>query len=476
MSECLWECLAVNLRKVLAVTAVSIFLVLPAGVSAAEQGEFHYEASLSDGHSSLRSAVLPWTVLSHLLQENQADLQVVNAAGQAVPSLVRPVASVTQNREEIRSLDFFSGDDPERLGTLLTLQDGGAAKLTELNQPGRHYLIVHNSPQTPDNELPLQALALDWLDLPHWLPKSLLLESSDDLLRWTPVGIAGLPYVLTEKSTTLENKILKFSEPVKARFIRLSGTDDFAPLLPTLLQVSGQFGESSTKNTLNWQAVGLQAGENLQTFDYEVPPSVPVSQWRLALTQPGSVYAGTLYTRSGKGGRYGEQAGEWQYQHDFRDYLLTTDAGELRADAGTVSAGTSREWRFDFSQPAPMLVTDAPRLELGWQPLEVRFVAQGAGPFRLRYGSRANTLEPVSAFDANLAATKAEAVTVGEEVQLSALEPEFTVPKLWLRLLLWGVLGSAVVALLWMARRLLREVGKPGQVAEDGEVGHKGQE
>lgn len=275
--------------------------ILSQSAPVAASGDFHYEAPLSDGKSSLRSTVLPWTVLSHLLQENQADLQVYNADNQAVPFNVRPLAT---------------------------------------------------------------------------------------------------------------------------------------PLM--------------------WQTVNLQAGETPQQFRYDIPPSLPISQWRMAMPQPGSLYEGTLYARAPTRPRYGSQPAPWIERSSFRHYHLQTAAGVVRSEPDTVSDYLDKQWQLDFQQPLP--TTTPLALEIGWTPLELRFIAQGKAPFRLVYGSRQTQSVFPMRFDETLANTHAENVTVGQEVVLSPVEAEILPTRPWLTWLLWGVLGSAVVVLLWMAKRLLGEM------------------
>lgn len=283
-----------------------VFCCLPlSGVCAADS--FHFEASLSDGTSSLRRAELPWPVLSHLMQAGRADLQVYNADNQMVPSQVREVDAL---------------------------------------------------------------------------------------------------------------------------------------------------------HALTWQSVPLQAGEQPQQFRYDIPPAVPVSLWRMHLPQPGSAYEGILYTRLPTPARYGEKQPEWRQQASFRHYWLQTKQGEVRSDPSPFPAWESRQWRLEFTRPSPLPPDAAPWLELGWKLLEVRFIAQGTGPFRLRYGSLADSIQP-AAFDDRLNMSAAESVTVGEEVQLAPLPRLQTTDHKRFSGLFWVILAAAVLLLLWMAKRLLGEMGKP---------------
>jgi hypothetical protein len=118
-------------------------------------------------------------------------------------------------------------------------------------------------------------------------------------------------------------------------------------------------------------------------------------------------------------------------------------------------------------------------LELGWIPHEIVFTARGEAPFALAFGdvrSRPEALPVASVVpgyrkDEELAAARA---TIGEATPVRPAKGFLADPGGWIRAafdsgdartwLLWLVLGGGVLAVAWMALRLLRELGgKPPQ-------------
>lgn len=452
------------LNKLLALFTLGLWL--SPMVSQGAEPEFHYQAPLSEATSEYRRAELPWEVLAHLLQAEQADLQVVNAAGQAVPARVSPISDLELNPEE-RSLSFFRGDDPTQVGLLLTLgASPSAPKLEQLALADRHYLIVQNA--VFDGKLfTLQSLNLAWDNqhLAQWLPKSLILETSDDLQTWQRVTTQSLPYILKEKEVLVENHRIEFAQPVQAKFLRLSGQADFAPILTSLQGVTG-IAPQQTAQRIAWQTVPLLTTDQPQQFHYLMPASVPVKQWRMHLAQSGDLYVGELVTRP-LDERYGKQRNQ-ESRVSFVDYRLNSDLGELRAPAQSLpniySWDTNQvmDWHWTFTQPQP-LTADKAVVEFGWQPLELHFIAQGQGPFRLVYGSR----DPISHLDLPFPDETmagrwlATTVQVGAEQVLKPLDHPAAY-KQWLPYLLGGVLLVAVLLLLGMARHLWRDLDKTG--------------
>ncbi|HPY40553.1 MAG TPA: DUF3999 family protein [Thiolinea sp.] len=449
------------LNKVLKFVAASLLLLPLASQAAAP--EFHYEAPLTDAAGKVRSVELPWFVLAHLLQANQADLQVVNAKNEVMVSWIKPIENIALQAEE-RDLSFFRGDDPTQVGLLLKLEpNSNAPKLEQLALADRHYLIIQNA-QTADQPFNLQSLTMQWdsNSLTQWLPKTLKVESSDDLQTWQSVATTKLPYVLKEKDLAVENRSIEFAQTVKARFLRLSGQADFAPILDALQGVTG-LAPLQSQQRLSWQTVDLLSTNNPQQFQYSIPPSVAVKQWRMHLEETGTAYAGELTSRSPEE-RYGAKH-DYYNPMSFLDYRLNSELGELRAPAQALPDWyyqSALDWRWNFTQPQPFKGKAA--VELAWQPLELRFIAAtDQGPFRLVYGSR----DPIKPLDAALAESiqsepfnkQVTKVELGSEQVLKALEPT-SAAKPWLSYLLWLVLIAAVAMLLWMARHLWRDLNK----------------
>lgn len=452
------------LNKILKRLIVGCLLLLPITTQAAEP-EFHYQAPLSEVVGEYRRAELPWFVLAHLLQAHQTDLQVVNAQGHVVPSRISPMGDVVLSPEQ-HNLSFFRGDDPTQVGLLLKLEPSDTEpKLERLALADRHYLIVQNA--APDGKLfTLQSLNLSWdsTHLAQWLPKTLRVETSDDLQTWQSVTTQSLPYILKEKDVRVENPSLEFAQPVQARFLRLSGQADFAPILTALQAVTGLAPQQSEQR-IAWQTVPLLATDHPLQFHYVMPPSLPVKQWRMHLEQSGDLYVGELESRY-PDERYGTKH-NYESPVSFLDYRLSSELGELRApiqDLPSYSGYTDQglEWRWTFTQPKSLTANKA-LVEFAWQPLEIRFIAQGKEPFRLVYGS-SDTIKRVDLPFENQDQSFAErlsvkTVEVGAEQVLKPLESPTTY-KQWLPYLLWGVLIAAVLMLLGMARHLWRALNQ----------------
>ncbi|MGB0848302.1 MAG: DUF3999 family protein [Thiolinea sp.] len=427
---------------------------------------FQFEAELAEGETTLRRVELSWEVLTGLQQQGHTDLQVYNADNQLVPFSVRQRNAVTRAEKTMRrELNFFSGDNAQHLEQLLANQQSISRRhLRALSADNRHYLII---PAGVDSDTAgLTSLGLEWQNLRQWLPKSLRVESSDDLVQWRSHAVEQLPFVLNERGVVLENRLIRLRKPVKSKFIRLSGGGDFAALLAALQQVDGYYQESDEQPVnRNWQTVALNPGEKPQQYRYDPPPAMNLLKWRLALPQAGYMYSGKLYSRRPTVAQSGAQQAknDWHYRHYFQQYHLQTAAGVVRSAAESAVQLAGRQWLLEFDQPLTDAVT--PMLEVAWNPLDVYFIAQGTGPFRLVYGSQSVKPVPAMQLDDKLMAG-AETVSITQVIKLrDPVDPAANIN--WLAWLLWVVLAVSVVFLLWMAKRLWLEMnGKQGAEAE----------
>ena len=431
-------------------------IALGCGVYADVKPEaFHFKATLASGSESLRSVELPWSVMSNLLQHNQQDLQVFNAEQQAVPFAIRYQRLSKAEEYRTRPLNFFSMGDIEKLGTILEKEaDNGRYKTIKLTQTGKRYLIIDN-PKLDENErqLPLQSLTLNWENLNHWLPKSLKIEVSDNLAQWRSVSIKALPYRLSEGGTALENKVLSVKQPITQRFIRLSGAEDFEPLLKSLKSVSAQYQQQNVTDDLNWNPVSLKATDQEDQYQLDLPPSLPIRRWHLDNLTAGSLYKGQLSARYD---HYSQKKNaQWRNQSSFLQYKLQTEAGLIESKpVNTKTHARIDAWRFDFDQ---LLNGDSvPQVSLGWQPMEVVFVAQGTGPFELHYGSHLAKAVAQLKLDGVLGQVTPEKVVIKTTVQLSEVTMKDDGSQY--KYLLWGLLVAAVLMLLFMAKGLLKEM------------------
>jgi hypothetical protein len=159
-----------------------------------------------------------------------------------------------------------------------------------------------------------------------------------------------------------------------------------------------------------------------------------------------------------------DASSDWVLRYSGLFYALQESNEVVRTPPARIGTTTDRYWMLETSRDGGWRTGRAPRLRIGWHPHELVFVAQGAPPYTLAYGSaRVGAADaPVDALLATLddpGGTRVRPATLDEPRVLggaSALEP----PPPTRRIVLWTVLVGAVVALAWLALRALRETAR----------------
>ena len=162
-----------------------------------------------------------------------------------------------------------------------------------------------------------------------------------------------------------------------------------------------------------------------------------------------------------------DDSGEWRTVGRGSAWQLDFDNGSLQSPPLAVRApADTTRWRLvptdaDAATAGTGFGREPPRVEVGWTPRSLVFLARGEGPFHLAFGSR--RAEPVTRDGRSLLGDGVDIValpraTAGAAARTPGAERALTAPSDvdWKRLLLWGVLvlGAALLGLL--ALRLLR--------------------
>jgi hypothetical protein len=127
--------------------------------------------------------------------------------------------------------------------------------------------------------------------------------------------------------------------------------------------------------------------------------------------------------------------------------------------------GQDRYWRLSVDARGGGFGAGVPQVEVDWIPQRLRFVARGAGPFLLAYGSGRSerqqstaTVLPLGSAGNAIAPVAAE---LGPEELLGgdeALRARVT-PQRWKTIVLWSALLGSVLLLAIMAFSLQRRLG-----------------
>ena len=166
--------------------------------------------------------------------------------------------------------------------------------------------------------------------------------------------------------------------------------------------------------------------------------------------------------------RSGQEA-SWNSRYSGIFYTLNHKGTMLESESAGFGPTSDRNWRFRLADKERQLAGTPPTLVLSWVPHVLTFVAQGAPPYTVAFGSAtmAPAARPVDELlrsideeqEKGLIVTaKASSVfTLGGEAKL---EPPAT-PFPWKMFMLWSVLLAGVAMLAWMVRNLFYKMNTP---------------
>lgn len=406
--------------------------------------------------ASLLKIKLPEHVYRASRRANLDDLRIFNASGEMVPMARLPYqAKKKEQRIDLPLLPLPKVAISDRAKLVVERNASGSNVRVEIDgrpqkrigkvTPG--YLL-----DVSDFEAPIDELILHWSEKIAF-ESALQIRVSQNLDSWRTV-VRRVPILAVggKGSRLVQNRVQLPS--IKARYIRINWIGD-APAISlkkaTLIQ-----SEKQKKREHQWVTLdGKIKGESIL---YSSPGLFPVDQVRLVPVDESDVIPAMLYSRQSVSKR-------WGWRTRTLGYRLQQNGGFSEGNPDTIPKNHDPLWRADLEKRS--LSSSLPRLQLGWVPEELVFVARGAGPFTLAVGSSSITSAWLAPRQVVPGYGTEQAVAVSPAQVLASTTPVEVVSRSsapWdagFNWVLWGVLLLGVVVLGLMARGLWRDMRDP---------------
>lgn len=444
-------------------------LLLPLFTQAADvpkHNDFAYGIPLEvDGDGALYSFDLPAAVYRYSTRLDLGDMRIFNGFGEVVPHLLKPGVRHGEPVTEPVSLRFFplyastDGKDGETRVHIATDRDGAVVDFWQQAPSSENELITRYLIDASALDKPVEKLLLGWDDTAESFLVPVSLEYSNDLASWQP-----LVQHATLASLRYEQYRLGQSEielpAVEAKYYRLSWPlGEKGIELKDLKAVIQRPGDNVPRK---WQTIAPSGeGTHRGVYDFKVHGHFPVDRVRVRLPQVNTVVQVKLFSRSD------EKDSKWRLHYQGLVYTLLRDGQTLQSDPIGLSGVRDQQWRLEVEQDGGGIGRGEPKLELGWVPHRVYFVARGETPFSLAFGaadieaSRSDlapllkTLKQSNEGNGFIkAAAPGTVFELGGQRRLAASPP----PLPWKRWLLWAILVLGVLMLALMARSLYQQM------------------
>ena len=476
---------------------VGCWLVCMAGplqaADAPAASEFAWRGTVSPAEgSSLVRISLPVDALTRLQTHRAQDVRVFNAAGEVVPYAVLQAGDLERSAPVVQTraypvLPLYSSAVPGAAASappppgaveIRWSADGMTTTSTTSTTPvaTTSAWLRPGAKPTPGDAQALPAALLDLrtesqvlaaLELKGDWPRNTLvhleLASSTDLQTWTPVPVKG-PVFRFDGADAPANTALELqqAQSFQNRYLRLrwAGADGVR-----LHSVTGRVDSPRERA----QPVSTDLGEGMAEGAFakvcNLPFATPVLALRVQAQQDNALVPLRISGRA-------DAAQPWRLLASTVVYRMDTVAGGRSNPPQPLPGSALRQLRLETSNGLP-LPSAGVRVSAELAPVQLAFLASGAGPFQVVAGRADTAAASVEAGTlASASATSLQALALTPVRQLRADLPG--APQLWAASLLpahvslrsaalWAVLLLGVAVLAGVAYALLRQLkaGKP---------------
>jgi hypothetical protein len=407
---------------------------------------------------SLYRVLLPDDVYDTSTRADLADMRILNAAGETVPYTFRTVPRGPSQESEWQTVPSFpmteTSTRPARTQVRVGA-DGAVLEVTNAAAPGRvtsAYLIDISQVKTS-----IARMVLEWDAAPGvTFLAPVAVSVSDDLNAWRTVASAAIAQLQRETYTLTQNQIALPLGDARVKYLKITWPKDLAAV--SLKSVRVQQRPTSAAIDIHWRTLSADRVEPASTAHYDTHAVLPVAYVDLDFADPTDAATVTMRTRP-------TAESVWITRYSGLFYSLQNPNGSIRSSSAPIPLTADRYWTIETAREGGWKQNRAPRLKVGWHPREIVFVARGAAPYLLAYGSarvgaaNAPVDELLADLNQNARERQVRPATLGEPRTLGgadALKPAPT-PLPWKQIVLWAVLIVAVATLAFVASRLFRE-------------------
>lgn len=458
------------MRRSVTALALCGTLLLSCGIHAAQPipDDFAFGMTVkTKGRASLWQVELPEAVYQGVTRSDLGDIRVFDATGQLIPFILRrPEATILDPPAPMPLPIFplYRSEEKQTAGhalRIVTDETGAIVETTRETLPGEKQQIISAyllDATKMDHDA--QKLILEWETVGEGgFTAGISIDVSPDLVNW---------YGLVHRATVADLKFgghqLVHNEidmPVgRYKYLRLRWPITLRNV--SLKNVFVVFQSSEKPPQRHWLKLeGKASPTSLGVFEFDTNGKWPIDEARITFPPENILINVALSSRH-------DTAAIWarRYQGPFYK-LYKENNSTLTSPPASFAVTTDRYWQLEESGTSNMFAHYIPKLELGWLPHILTFVAQGKPPYVIAYGSGTvgqpeQFRDPLlSAFANKQKQILTKRATTTEHYLLGGLDKlNLPPPPLpWRTWLLWLVLVSGALLLAWMVWRLSRQLG-----------------
>jgi hypothetical protein len=306
---------------------------------------------------------------------------------------------------------------------------------------------------------PVRAIRLNWRSVDQASEATISLKTSEDLAQWRTL----MPNATLLSATSGEQSLQRARIPLpeqRYQFLRIeTGASGPLPLIESVTIERMVAPDPVPPTWVEIQAMPPEPKDTATAFWFNAARRAPVHSAEVRLPAANMALGILLQSRD-------DAAQGWRTRWRGEVFALASDSAQRGQTVVQFEPTTDRYWRLEVQRGAETLRGLSPSLLLGYRPARLRFLAQGAGPYQLAYGSARverqrpgcdSLLAGLSSGERSRMSGQAEPAGAPLRSNLDALEPP-PKPTPLRQLLLWGVLIAGALLVAAMALSLLKKL------------------
>lgn len=449
-----------------AMVALSALIGLPCGFAAGDvpqQADYAYAFPVRiEQPAEYLALEIPLELYRSVSDPTLRDLGVYNADGQAVPRMVKRIDERVQQVEHETPLGMVPlyGELEPSLERLRLLMQRNAAGTTlqfdsEMPDPVDPQLQLRAViVDVGNHEEPFAALDFEWSARALGFIGRVIVEDGDDLADWRRLA-SGTLADLEFEGTRIERDQVELPRET-GDFLRITWQD--MPIDWRLESVTGIRRERGPDEEREWLSLApIERSEDGREYVFDIGGHPPIDRVNLSL--PGA----NVVIRASVEFRHGPETA-WRRAHEGLFYKVSRGGNEIDSTPARLGPVRAGQWKVRIHSGR---VDGEPRLQLGWRPERLLFLAQGEPPFTIAAGRAQDRVEQFpqhrllgdsAIFSMLERSGEAGAASVGQRREAAgAMVMEGARTWTWRTVLVWIGLIAAVLFVGWLAWSLLRE-------------------
>jgi hypothetical protein len=464
-------------KRALAVFTLAVGITVPSlATESLPPEDFRARFPLANVVEGLNAVELTEPVYRAAVHRSLNDLRVFNAQGETLPFAVLPPAP--QAPPDVRFIELALTALPaQQVARDAMLQ---AYALRFERDRDRAVLEVKGEPEAASAGSEVSGYLIDARRLKDTKGRLLLVFApgaadfagrvevlgSEDLVNWRVLATGPLARERRLGGEAIEKNRYELNAPPS--FLRIGWKGGTAPQI-----AAARFEElTPVVVALPRAQLAVTVGNDGRSLYADVPPALPTERLFIRLPEVNMSERVTVYRhvadpapRSRHLGLLPRRAPEhWVHAGTVDVFRVMHGAAEVESDGLAFRVPTDGV-RID----APRAFSGAlPKVEVEWRPARIAFAARAPGPYRLAAGREGAPASPSLDLRALLApddlsgmklpVARIEATSGEAAGTANGRAERIAAQAHWSRILLWGVLGIAVLALAWMAWRLAAQL------------------